>query len=406
VTWDSTCFPFDITAGGGVGNRDYYGVDATWYTGGSWSRPVWDMEYIAVTTHRVILNAAHIKLDNVEIKRLNASSLASAPGLLGCLGAGCLVTNSYIHGWRTTSVSDGAYGGIILPTASPQLDFTIDNTEVENSENIGIQRSGVCIRSVAIIQNGSRIHDNSSGILYCIDFNGSYLYNITGNTFDGIYHENGIYLDPITIGATQGYIRNSYLHDVAGGANMAYPNVRGGATVTMYNNVLYGTMSAQLAVEIDPYQYAAEGAGTFIAYNNTIYNYDVAATAFHVVDRGVSQKVLVLALYNNHVINAASLTDQSASTVTTYNNGTNLSQSAATASGQGYTLGSLYAPTSVSGSTYNAGTDESGTFTTDILGITRPLAVTWDIGAYEFNIGSVIPAASPPFLRRGAGVGF
>lgn len=471
VTWDHTCFPLAITSGGNSTNSDYYGVDATWYTGGSWVRPIWDNEYVACSSHRVIIQVSYVQIDNIEIKRLFATSdISTRPALLTVYGGGPtnqLVTNSYVHGWKTDVNSDGAYGGIIVGTSNPPQDFTLDNTEVENSENANVlttgasttsvtvgsgsktftvtggltvsagqyvqvfssasnlnrmggyvtsfsggslvvnvttvagsgtfaswtptgpyTASGLAVADTGIIQNGCRIHDCSSGVLYTLDFNGSYLYNITGDGFDLFYHYNGIYSDPYGWNNTvrTGYIRNSFLHDCSNGANMAYPNTRGGATCLVYNNVLYGVMSSQLAVEIDPLQYSGEGTGNMIAYNNTIYNYDSGATAFNVVAR--AQKVGTLTLYNNHVINALSLTNSDGTNTTSYVNGNNLSQSAATATSQGYVLANLYAPTGTGVGTYNTGTSESGTFTTDILGITRPQAGVWDIGAYEYVSGA------------------
>ena len=42
VTWDATIAPWTNTNSGTAGNVDYYGVDNTWYTGGSWTRPIFD----------------------------------------------------------------------------------------------------------------------------------------------------------------------------------------------------------------------------------------------------------------------------------------------------------------------------------------------------------------------------
>jgi hypothetical protein len=455
VTWDNTCYPWAVTGSGSSGaGRDYYGVDATWYTGGAWTRPVFDYEYTASNTSLMLISGSYLDFDNLEFKRFlaTATAVGNGRGLVEGGGSGTDNTtffNCYVHGWKAQGLADDAFGGMIFRNFSQPTTLVLDNTEVENSENIGIQRSGVCVRDIAVIRNGSRIHDNSSGVLYCIDFDSSYLYNITGDSFgNNSYHTNGVYLDPQTMGVSQGYFRNSYLHDVAGGANLAYPNVRAGATVTMYNCILYGTMSSQLAVEIDPYQYTGEGYGNFTAYNNTIYNYSSAETAFHVVTRNINVTNVAadgyhagvvyiinsigttnftllgaasntiglvytsngttplgtgtvtvplgtLTLFNNHVINAVSLTDEvtsgggvSANTIS-YSNGTNLLQSAATATSQGYVLGNLYAPTGTGVGTYNTGTNESGTFTTDILGISRPQGGAWDIGAYEFIVGAI-----------------
>lgn len=382
-TWDHTCFPWTLAGSGSAGaGNSYYGVDATWYLGGSWTRPVFDREYTSASTDLLSFGSAnYITLDNLEIKRLNTTNnygvwlVNQSSG-----GTHSTIQNCYIHDWRTTAGTDDAHGGVGGKSFTPwPTDFVLDNTEVENSAN---HDNGVCCRMVAVMRNGCKIHDNSSAVLFFLDFNGSYLYSINGAGFDAAYHFNGLYCDPVQMGQTVGYIRNSYLHDVAAGANMAYPNPRG-ATVYLYNNVIYGTMSSQGAVEIDPYNYGSGTGGTVLAYNNTIYNDSASLQAFIVVSR--SPKLLQLDLYNNHVINASALTNASGSNVTTYNNGNNLSQTAATATSQGYVLGNLYQPTLASNGTVDAGISESGTFTTDLLGITRPKGSAWDIGAYEFN---------------------
>ncbi|HEY4245830.1 MAG TPA: hypothetical protein VGM64_03175 [Lacunisphaera sp.] len=394
VTWDPTCWPMTLSAGGSSSANDYYGVDQTWYTGGSWRRPVFDRSYTAASTDLLSFGSAnYITVDSIELEHLNTTN-AYGVWLINGAGGGVKSTikNCYIHGWRTTAANDDAHGGVGgMPYAPFSTTLTLDNTEIENSENGGSNANGVCVRAVGIIQNGCKIHDNSSAVLFCLDFNGSYLYNISGAGFDSTYHFNGIYIDPVSMGQKQGYIRNSFLHDTAGGANMAYINVRGGATITMYDNVLYGTMSAQGGVEIEPFQYGGEGVGNLLAYNNTICNYSSSAAAFHVVTR-TGQPVGVLSLYNNHVINAGSVTDAKAGVnANTFNSASNLLQSASTATSQGYTLSNLYAPTSTSSSTYNAGTNIAGLINLDILGLTR---TQWDIGAYTFNSGSV--AATPP----------
>lgn len=467
VTWPSACWPMTIAGSGssGAGN-DYYGIDATWFSGGSWTRPIFDREYTSAANSMIDAGSqTRLTFDNLEICHLNTTA-ADAVFLLyfSASGANCLVENCYVHGWRTAAsvTADGAHGGIGGMYYSPfSTTLILDNTEVTNLENANALTTGTstssvaigtgsktfavtgaltvsagdrvivsfdvnnamsgqvtsfsggslvvnvgtvlgsgthaswtiggpytqngdCVRMVGTIRNGSKIHDCGACVLFCLDFNGSQMYNATGDDWDVTLHTNGIYLDPANMGQAVGYIRNSYLHDVALGANMAYPNPHD-ATIYLYNNVLYGTMSAQLAVEIDPYNYGSGTGGTVIAYNNTIYNGSSGSTAFHVVSR--SPVLAALTLINNHVMNASSLTDAVQGTnVTTYTNSNNLSQSAATAAAQGYTLGNLYAPTSASSGSYNFGIDESATFGTDVLGVPRPQAAVWDAGAYEFVV--------------------
>ena len=91
-----------------------------------------------------------------------------------------------------------------------------------------------------------------------------------------------------------------------------------------------------------------------------------------------------LEIYNNHVINAASLTDANTAVVKTLSSGTNLLQTSAVATSQGYLLSNRFAPTA-SGSTVDSGTSGISPFVKDILNHNRPQGSRWDIGAYEFG---------------------
>src|SRR2546427_5305906 len=43
VSWPNACFNITVNNGGATGNPDYYGVDTNYYSGASWSRPIWDL---------------------------------------------------------------------------------------------------------------------------------------------------------------------------------------------------------------------------------------------------------------------------------------------------------------------------------------------------------------------------
>ena len=55
VTWPNACFPVNITTGGSVAHWDYYGVDKTWYIGGAFARPIFDLQGAqTASTNRVV----------------------------------------------------------------------------------------------------------------------------------------------------------------------------------------------------------------------------------------------------------------------------------------------------------------------------------------------------------------
>lgn len=386
VVWPNTTLPLDVASGGSrtTGNN-YYGVDRDWYAGAEWTRPVLDGEYRVSDCIR-IGNRTHLTFDGLEVRRVSSSANFGYGLISGGGAAEILIDNCHLYGWRTTNARDDAHGGVIFSFHGPGVDtIVIDRTEIENRENLDVQWNGVCVRAVGTIRR-SKIHSNSSGVLFCLDFDRSELHNIglPKGGFDPNYHLNGVYLDPSTLGKSRGYIRNSYLYDVGGAANMAYPNVRAGAIVYVYNNVFHGAMSAQLAIQIEPYNYANEGPGHCYVWNNTIANSQSGRPAIRVVGRPV--KLGSLSLENNHIIGvAARISDASPATVRSLTSSNNLIQTPAEAAAFGLTAATRFRPDRDRRSpAVDAGTDTPASiFTEDIVGVKRPAGRAWDIGAYE-----------------------
>jgi hypothetical protein len=390
VTWPKAAFPLTLAATGTSGNRDYYGMTNNWYSGGAWTRPVFDGEYI---TNAALINLASVSgnliLDGLEIKRHTSSANFGAGLIAGGTASYLTISNCYIHSWRLDEAiaTDDAHGGIFFSYGNDEeATSLVTDCEIENSANTN-RWNGVAIRRVGTVQN-SRIHDNSSAVLFCLDYNSNAMWNISYpfTSFDLTYHLNGVYLQPSLFTNLVGYIRNSTFRDIYGGANMAYPNPCF-RTVYVYNNVFYGVMSDQRAIEIDPYGGTNDATGgTVFCFNNTIVNYGDNWGGIHIVNRGAGNRLTELVAFNNHVIgNGAGLSDATTNNTVTITEGFSLIQSPATATSQGYTIGNVYAPTP-GGGTLGTGTDyPSSVFTTDILGVSR--GSTWDIGAYEYGGG-------------------
>jgi uncharacterized protein DUF4082 len=384
VTWPAACFPLSIATGGSGSTDDYYGVDTTWYSGSGWVKPIFDGTYSVNTLIYIVSN---VTIDNLELCHVLDPSDNAGLIVAGTTG-NTLIENCHLHGWRLSGSADGAHGGYYAAgyTASTIATNILQNTEIENSENSSNTQAGngTCVRFGGKVI-GCKIHDNSSGILFCTEFTNSQFYNITGNSMGSNgYHTNGIYLDCMALGQTVGYVRGSFIHDVNGGANMAYMNCRGSnVNQYVYNNVFYGVISDQCAIEIEPYAYGSGGTqGNVYVWNNTIVNYNSSLAAVTIVDHGGSPQPNTVQVQNNHTINAPTLIGggSAARKVSDHN----LSQTTAQAAAAGYTLAALYAPPSSSSPSVAIGaTTPVSIFTSDILGKTR--VAPWDVGAYQYS---------------------
>ena len=406
VTWPASVFSMS-PANGSSGNIDYYGADVAWYVGGSFTRPIFDGEYTENTL--IYFNASsYIEFDNIELKRVSANFAYTYGMFVGDNDCHHItISNCYLHGWRTTASTDDAHGGVIFTTFGSQVDtIVIDSCEVTNEENVGgtdgAGPNGVMFRMVGTISN-CYLHHNSSCILYCLDCDGNIIEDINGPTasgwLGGDYHPNGVYLDAMTLGKSEGYIRNTVFIGAGGGANMAYLNGRN-STLHCYNKVFYGGATTQGMIEIDPYAYGdTTDSGIYNVYNNTCFieSGDSVRSLVRFVDRGGAPAADVANVRNNHIIyDGASCTTTSGGGYNTLNASNNVIQTLAAANSDGYNQANEFAPTSGSGATIDLGTPIGGIYAIDIVGVSRPQGAQWDIGAYEF-VALSVPAAPANF---------
>lgn len=402
--WPSNCFPTVLGAGGLQGLADNYGVNSNWFAGPAFTRPVFDGGHQASLLIYVGPGIRYVNFNSIEMRAITCS-VAFNQGLL-CFGDtdNLTGTNLWLHDWllNPSITSDDAHGGFIgnFNGGYGITNIILDHCEISNLENTNYW-NGVCVRLAGVL-NYCTVHDNSSAILYAQDVNHCTIYNICTpySGFDPTYHFNGYYMDNGNgNGNAAGvniYLRNSFFHDVGGGANMAFPNVEKEDSY-VYNNVLYGSMSAQLAVAVDPYDYGGTGVvGSVYVYNNTIVNFISNVCAVHIVSRPQLQ-VSNVWVYNNHIIGlGASVTDANSGTAVNVVVANNLVQAPADAAAAGYTLANLYAPTASSSPTVGGGTGSvvSALFANDVTNNFRT-PTAWDIGAYQWYV----PLTPPSNLR-------
>jgi hypothetical protein len=400
VTWPNACFPLAIVAGGSSeGNRDYYGVDATWYAGGAWARPIFDMENAETATSNRVMPVAnglsYITIDNIEIIRFywTGSTTYGNDQVLG-YGNSTYITykNLYIHSWTHAAYNPTTDNAVIFcgQTSAPfNPGVIIENCTIDGSlanDSIYAFYGGfnyIRFNTIHGVANG--IVSLGGGLATSHQIYGNLMYDIV-NSFDPAQHENALLMQgPCKIYNNTIY-NNAAMHlyvDVSGVTN----------EVLVYNNVCWNNTGPNATILMDDYN--ATCTGTVRVYNNTAQGASGGTgSCVGVVNRAYTISKMIVE--NNHFITSAADPTAISGTVTSYTEDHNLKQTIAEATAQGYTSSNIYAPIQ-GGSTIDMGTSEATYFTTDILGVTRPSGSLWDIGAYEFAGQSAV--LSPKGLR-------
>jgi hypothetical protein len=422
VTWPNAAFPITWAWSGSSGSPIYIGVDKTWYTGGSWSRPVFDSGGAVIAANpsqnsEVVIQsgASWITFDNIEFKghywtgtygwttnwTINASSVTD----------GTVIQNCYFHGWTHAAYSSGttpdSYAVIMLGIYGTHN--AVVNTTISNAD--GGSDSGVAVRSAYTV-SGSTIHDVPNALLSGeVVIHDNDIYNIT-NDYDPTSHENAIESWIINgMGVSSMYIYNNVIHDTAAAVYsgiVANPNfgLAGTTSAYVFNNVLWNIgWGAQ--VSVDP---TCTGPCTsptnaqVYLWNNTMYGSSTNIGCVRVVNRS-NGNIGVLNVQNNHCMtNSGTFVNfDSGMAANTYVNDNNLMMTTSTAATQGYATTNNFAPTSGSDSTVgygvNLASNCSGNLTalcSDLLSVAR--GSTWDAGAYQYRAGSATAPAAPTSL--------
>jgi len=382
IIWPSNALPL-LIAGirGNSSNYDYYGVDKRWYSGSSWSRPVFDGErksngIISLTRPDMIVPAFMI-FDNLELRGLLVNS--SSPYMItsiGGLGKNITINNSYIHGWYIgeLTTTDNSFGGVNFGGWDANSNPTgniLANSEVSGADCN--KNGGELAYRVETILN-STLHDTPNAILGCCNVIGSRIYNVNLG-YDTTSHPNAIYI----WASGNCTLRDNLLYNIGSAMTMyLYPS--NGSTIYAYNNIIYN-VSRGIGIEVDP-DFSGPGSDVgnttarVFLYSNTI---DAGLCVRMVPEPST---INTLAVMDNHCIGGQLISWGVIPPNINVSN--NLLESKANATKEGYTVSNLFAPINATAPTVNAGISLSNLFTTDINGVTRPQGSAWDIGAYEY----------------------
>jgi hypothetical protein len=396
ITWTSGAFPWTIKAVSGTsGNAIYYGTDVLWFTGGSFTRPIFDFSFVGYGTSAINFNSqSYITLDDIEVKNYAYLGAHFNDCMLNGGGSAYTnqtVSNSFFHDWHSTDAQDGAHNGAVCQDNSTGGSLVIHNMMNNTAQTSGY---GACVSGADEIAFNS-CTGMSQGNLDCILVHDNIFANMKGSccgTHENVYEQVGTH--PVT------FYNNVYHDYPAEGLFLGAPN----SNSFVYNNICWNPGS-NTCVEID----TNFSPGTSIAkfYNNT-WVPGGSGYALRIVQRG-SGAYPTVTMENNHVISDgtpahealicdASWDSTDCAAVTTLTLTTNTTMTNAAAMAQGYVAGNLFAPTLSSNGTVSTGTNLTGSCSgaltqlcsdTSAGGIRtpvlRPASGAWDTGAYEYQ---------------------
>jgi hypothetical protein len=422
------------------GSQIYIGVDQTWYTGGSWVRPVISgggtFPGSAGTGNFLNLGTgsqSYVTVDNLEWTALNWS--ASITGLVSYIGLGGnsvndLIEENYFHGWTHSALpvkeNNGAEAVSCGGGSSISNQFflnVVDGSDTAENSFMGVQ--GSCF---------GQVYENEfKELIY--GFNGN-AHSIHDNVFDHVgfasydlVSHNGIVISNLDDSGGSVVYNNlilSGLPGATGGVSM-WQTPPASTTSYAFNNVTTNTNIAGTSSWCGEYYTSGAGGGACTFFNITAEcgpDSDPINACFRVGSGQVGAPIISgVNEYNIHTVynsggalnTISSECSGGACPVVTSNI---VNQTLSAANGQGYTLSQTYpfSPTLSSNATVGAGTNEfalcaaitlvdanagSACAKDTTLGVSynttnhtvsfpartpnlRPSSGAWDAGAYQF----------------------
>ncbi len=408
------------------------GTDQTWYTGGSWTRPIWTAGNSPVQGPKNIMwydslvNAIHdVTVSSIEFTGFHWDGdypFASCSIIQVAGSTYITLDNLYIHAWTHTGTFDPCT--IILGSSNSPFSegsvlrnsFVDGSDSTNGGDSMSIYMFPNYVNNVLQYFTSMAMPKGNS--------------TITGNTVSHCIHSIDVRAHPNMFeslgGNPGGYtmiVANNVFHD---GADTCEQGLIGnpGETAYLWNNVWYNNLGNVPALT----QNNNTGAGVAAYFwNNTIV---APQSGPHF--GGISEPCLlaragftysVVEFRNNHCISNNSLTVSADVAATTLTITPNVKQSLSVANGQGYTAAQTYAysPTDSGDATVGTGVDLTSKCTGAFVSLCsdttygqgfnattktvtgparrpyiRPSGAAWNVGAYQAGGNSDLRNPFPP----------
>ena len=394
VTCPNSYFPLTVANGGSNGSPDYYGPDPAqaWFTGSSWTRPIFDLQVMAVGSADNVIDLttnapSWVTIDNFEIKGFywDGSGSTCSFGMCNVIyahssGSNITLNHLYIHSWSHGSCTSGCDAGNIIlgPNWAKGSNFSQGElTNVLQNSIIACPvgdgpcdgHSGRAAYSWAIIHD-SVMHDLSNGFVGVnYQFYNNLVYNIN-NSYDPLDHENayeGWGADPTPV-----YIYNNVFHDTDTGVFAMDINVPafngGGGSVYVFNNQMWNVNSSNGPVIADDNCMGGTSCQpqttSYYIWSNTLHGYNGTGQCLLIEGTGRGPADIGLIDYrNNHCMTTNSTGWNLATGANPPNpSSPNVLMTPTTATQQGYTATEAFVFSPASGCTpQTCGTLQAGT---------------------------------------------
>jgi hypothetical protein len=425
-TWTASDLGVNWQWGGTSGAHIYIGVDLTWFTGASWTRPIFNCQSTPCTNtntfgSQIWVSASYVTVDNIEFTGLRETVGNDQLKGVSSISDHTEVENCYFHGWSrvSTGINDnGSTAALALNLSNGDagvVGANFHNNVIDGSDSPNQDMMVGVLHGDTVANNVIRyVYNGMNGVFRNVHGN-RVEHNFNSYTGD---HCNLIFIQSALGGAGVSAYNNviDNLNGCSGGSTLWIigNDSCAGCTSYVYNNAIYDTSVGFDSQGVAIGGHASTGnIGTVYVYNNTI---EPGGSCMGSGDTGGS--ILATVHYaNNHCITSEGICLNTA--VTCVNDGTNLFQSLAAANSAGYNDAQTYAfsPTSSGSPTVGKGTDYASmcsgsaaalcsdttyaTYNTTNHTVAmrtvvpRPSSGAWDIGAYQYS-SSQAQAPQPP----------
>jgi hypothetical protein len=372
------------TWSGSSGSPIYIGVLITFFTGGSWVRPIFtgdnptSTSFVSSCTYNQGSNFAflrtasqsYITVDNFEWMGICIGTAPSSESEFINAGASTnqTFTNNFVHGWTEVNCT-GCDGVAVLYAISTTSGLVFKNNVIDGSDSFCTSANNCTM----FVLYGSVSEFAYNFLNYVASgWDGGTLSIAHDNTFEHMYqsydlaggqHSDVLESPGYTQTTTCSIYNNAFLHiDDGETVNPSCP------TINFFNNFMWDIGNAANALILDP---NSAGSMTANIVNNTWDTPDKSYGGSSNISVSIARSPgpacsgCIVNFENNHFIG---FSPQALSTVYVISQGTatvsdlggEVFQSEATANGQGYVSGNNYAPTSSSGATVGAGNNLTG----------------------------------------------